>query len=311
MKPDDLLQAFAGCRVLVTGASGFIGRQLVARLHTLGAVVTVIKRAGTGDEIENVIEVERWKADTLRQVLAGSSFDYVFHLAAYGVAPSARDVQEMFEVNVSSTIALVDTVRAARSIVHVGSCAEYSSPQEPHRITESHGLEAFNLYGATKAAGTLGATAAAAARGHNFVAARLFHVFGTNEASHRLLPTLVSHLKLGKPVPLSPGTQVRDFLAASDAVEGLLHLAVSAAALGGQSIVNLCSGTAVSVRSFAECVADALRAPRNLLDFGAVRLRSDETTHLVGDTARLHQLVTWRPRLSLTEGIEEALRASR
>lgn len=299
-----------GCSVLVTGAGGLLGRALVAQLVEAGADITTLGRTARPDVPGHAIIVDRLRADPIRSVMKGLAFDHVFHLAAYGVDPKARDITEMVEVNVGASLALAETVTARRSYVHVGSCSEYAPRHDGRNLSEDNPLETGKLYGATKAAATVAACAIATARGQPFVAARLFHVYGPGEAPHRLLPSLANQLKRGERLALSPGTQVRDFMSIMDAAEGLIALAHASGERGGQRIVNLCTGEAASVRAFAECARSAVEAPAHLLDFGALPFRPDDVMHQVGDTQALHQLTAWRPRISLSEGIRMALAAS-
>lgn len=298
---------FNAASVLVTGAGGLIGRSLIIHLAQAGARITTLGRSARAEVPGHALIAEPFRADVIRSLAKGLAYDYVFHLAAYGVDPKARDIAEMVDVNVGASLALIETVTARRAYVHVGTCSEYAPRTDGQNLRETDEIETAKLYGATKAAATIAANAIAATRKQPFVAARLFHVYGPGEAPHRLLPSLASQLLKGQTVPLSPGTQVRDFMSVMDAVEGLTALAAATAERGGQSIVNLCTGEAASVRAFAEAACRTVGAPMNLLDFGALQFRPDDVMHLVGDTTALHGMTDWRPRYSLSDGIAAAL----
>lgn len=296
-----------GASVLVTGAGGLVGRALVARLSAAGARITTMGRSARASIPGHAVIVEPWRADAIRATAKGLAFDYVFHLAAYGVDPKARDTTEMVEVNIGASLALIETVTARHAYVHVGSCSEYAPRHDGRNLREDDPVETRKLYGATKAAATIASCAIATARSQPFVAARLFNVFGPGEAPHRLLPSLAARLERGERVPLSPGTQVRDFLAVEDVVEGLTALGRAAGEKGGQHIVNLCSGEATSVKTFAETACRAVKAPLSLLGFGDLPFRPDDVMHQVGDTGALNALTGWRPRLPLAVAIGDAL----
>lgn len=300
--------------VLVAGGTGFIGRVLARKLEEGGASVFVLaRRQHPSSGTRRSIVVEDWSPQALERALAPHRFAAVFNLAAYGVSPMARDADEMVRVNVAAASALVRAAKAcgAKVHVHVGSCSEYDASLATTAIAEDHPLETRRLYGASKAAGTLVASAAAAAEELAFVAARLFHVYGPGEADYRLMPTLARRLLAGERVPLSPGTQVRDFLHVDDAVGGLIALASAGMANGGQHIVNLGSGAAKSVRDFALAVAAATRTSPGLLGFGDLQFRHDDVMHLVADTRRLEKLTAWRPRCDVATGIAAALEGLR
>lgn len=303
-------RSLANQNVLVAGGTGFVGQVLARKLEERGAFVTVLSRRHPREICtRRTIVVDDWHPQALGRALSPHRYDAVFNLAVYGVAPAARDIGQMMRINVDVASALVCAAKAcgARMYVHVGSCSEYDASSATSAIAEEHLLQARGLYGASKAAGTLVACATAAAEELAFVAARLFHVYGSGESDHRLMPTLARRLSAGERVPLSPGTQVRDFLHVDDAADGLLSLACAGMANGGQHIVNLGSGVATSVRDFALAVSAATRTSPSLLGFGDIQFRPDDVMHLVADTRRLRGLTDWRPKRDVTTGIVQAL----
>tara|TARA_R110002020_G_scaffold15555_18_gene55280 strand:+ start:1327 stop:2283 length:957 start_codon:yes stop_codon:yes gene_type:complete len=298
--------------VLVTGATGFIGRHLCVRLARAGWDVTALQRSESDvDGVRTRIVVPQMSADAVSRALEGRRFDRLFHLAAYGVHPDDRDVSTMMQVNVCLAQRLVAEAATwpVRAVVMAGSGAEYDLRGVDGPVSEDHPLEAFKLYGATKAAGTLASAATARSLGAPLAVARLFGVFGSGEAPHRLLPSLVRDLSAGRRVPLSDGAQVRDVLSVSAVVDALMRLADTLEADQGQHIVNLSSGHPATVRAFAEMTADAIGARRALLGFGDIPRRPDEVACFAGDPARLLALTDWRPYEHLSTAIEEAVAA--
>jgi dTDP-6-deoxy-L-talose 4-dehydrogenase (NAD+) len=149
-----------------------------------------------------------------------------------------------------------------KRFVGVGTCAEYAASLSPLTVTVP--LRPTTLYGSCKAAAFLVLDSLLAASDTSFVWCRLFYLFGEGEHSRRLTPTVRRHLKDGIPIPLTDGTQVRDFLDVSEA--GRMIATVSTAAHTGA--VNVCSGTGVSVRAYVERLADDF-GRHDLLQFGS------------------------------------------
>lgn len=296
---------------LVTGASGFLGRALVAHLRASGWRVAAAGRAGSAlPPAEHALHLAAPDAATIAGALGGGRIDLVFHCAAYGVNPADRDPAAMFAANVAAPAAWVEAaaVLGARAFVQVGSCSEYGTAAERRPIREDARLDARDPYGASKAAGGLWARARAAALALPFLWVRPFGVFGPGEAPHRLLPHLHARLRAGRPAALTPGAQMRDFLHVEDAAAGLAA-AGDAALAGLAGGCNLCSGRAVSVRDFAEAAARALGADPGLLDFAAREYRPGEPMWMVGDPARLAAATGFRPALSLEDGLARAVAA--
>ena len=298
-------------RVLVAGGGGFVGTALVGVLASAGHDTSVMT-TGSATSFKNVhvTRLDRWHPNCVAEADASAGYDWIFNAAAYGVDPSQGDPEAARLANAELPLAFVDLARraGASALVHVGSAFEYAGLSERRPLCESDPLETEKTYAASKVAGSLGVIEAARKSGVNAVVARLFGVYGAGERPWRLLPSLHSRLSVGQAVPLSEGSQVRDFLYVGDAAAGLAALAAAIAGTSGAPrIVNLCSGIGVTVRRFAEAVADGLGAPRDLLQFGAIPMRAREIEYLVGDVSCLHRFVRWRPAHSLESGIAASL----
>jgi nucleoside-diphosphate-sugar epimerase len=297
-------------RVLLTGATGFVGRRLVRRLHAdAHDVVAVVRTVSSGIEGEQ-LQVAHLSRNALRGALAGRRIDAVVNLAAAGVHPADRDPEVLTTVNAHFPAELV-TVAAecgARAFIQIGSSAEYACLPTSTPISESFPLESGRLYGTTKVAGTLLAQAWGAQVGLPVAVLRLFNVFGPGEAEHRLLPSLVRRLLRSEAVPLSVGTQVRDFMHVDEACDAIV-LALTALAEDSALVgaYNVATGQGVSVREFAMKVGSALRTDPALLQFGALPLRPDDLPFVVGDPAEFGRKFGWFASRALQGSIVEAV----
>ncbi len=304
---------------LVTGATGFIGSALVQRLLADRIGVTCLVRARTRHsgalaalDGARVIESPSFSAAHLGAALAGVSADVVFHLASYGVHQADRDSAQLLEGNVSFLCDLLEATSSWRvqRFIYSGSCAEYGFPvPEGKPIPETHRLRPASMYGAAKAVTFLCGSALAARLATPFVALRLFGAFGVHEAPLRLAPYLIRHLTLDQPVVLTPGDQVRDLLYEDDVVDALIAAADGGAVQPGE-VFNVCSGRATRVREVGEMVARALGKPLGLLQWGARPHRADEPLWQVGDNRRFTAATSWRPRITVQEGIERMVAAA-
>jgi nucleoside-diphosphate-sugar epimerase len=234
----------------------------------------------------------------------------VFHLAAYGTNPSHRDIDQMLHINVTVPATLVRLCKEwGARFAMAGTFSEYRAPPEPVPLTEQSPLESSKLYGTSKAAGGLMACALATNLAVNLRILRLFHVYGPGEAAHRLLPSLFRGLSQSRRVPLSVGTQVRDFVYVADVVDALVRAAahMQAADRASAETWNVCTGVGHSVREFASLAADMLGAPRELLGFGDLALRHDDVRWLVGNGGRIERELGWRPGHDLAAGLRAAV----
>ena len=301
---------------LVTGASGFIGAHLVARLLSEGSSVTVLARPSSTLPAEwrgrvRVIALDDFSEKSLSRLL-DTPVETVFHLAAYGVRPDHRDIAEMLRINVEMPATLARLCGEWRArMVMAGTFSEYRSPSNRNLVSEDSPLEQRKLYGSSKAAGGLMANAVAHSGGVGLRLLRLFKVYGAGEAPHRLLPALVSGLAKRERVALSAGTQVVDFVYIDDVVEAMLRADAHCRENGGVASWNVATGVPHSVREFAEQVAATMEVDASLLGFGAIPMRGDDEPWLVGSPDLLRSELGWQPSVGLESGVRAAVAALR
>lgn len=297
-------------RILLTGGSGYIGRQLAAILCAQGnETVTLGRRPCPVPGVENLLLPELETAH-IAKAIAGRSFDVLFHLAAAGVHPAERNAALLQRINAELPATLIRLAADCGVGVAVvaGSNAEYRAPQQRSSLAEDAPLEDAKLYGRSKAAGGIAALRQGERSGVPTAVLRIFNVYGPGEAPHRLFSTLAHSLRAGEAVPLSSGEQLRDFIHIADVCEGVL--AAAAALHEGRmraGAYNLCTGNGRSVADFARAAAAALGAEPTLLRFGEIPWRPDDVPYLIGDPQRLQAACGWQARLSLEAGITAAL----
>jgi len=297
-------------KVLVTGASGFIGRNMLRMLLNQGYEVASIGRHTVDTPGVEEIIIPRLDYDELDNAFEGRGVDAIVHLAAAGVNPHDRDDVEVMRVNslLPGILVLLAAKYQIKSVVVAGSSSEYQVTRGTQKLNESSALECKKLYGATKAAGSLLALSQGEVHQVPVAIVRLFNAYGPGEAPHRLLPSLLSNLWAGNEVKLSLGTQIRDFVYIADVCSGLI--AVMNALTGSVSnsgVYNLSTGIGNSVRDFALTVASIMAVDDDLLKFGALPFRPDDEPYVVGDNKAIKQLCGWSPQFSMSDGIAEVV----
>lgn len=304
---------FAGVRVLVTGAAGFIGRWVARRLGQAGAdlILPVLDR-DTAEAVfarygirGTILELDLGSQESLERLLGEARPAVLINLAGYGVNRSEREEPLFWRINADLPAALAHAMVEHRepgwpgaALIHAGSIAEYGPIGG--NLAEDSQARPVTLYGKTKLAGTSGLAQVCRESGLPGLTARLATVYGPGEPPGRLLPTLLA--AGAGPVPLSAGLQKRDFTYVEDVAEGILRLAASRPAPG--EIVNLVTGVLTTVREFAEIAARVLEIEPERLRFGALPTRPDEEMdHLPVTNARLRRLTGWTPPTGIAEGV--------
>jgi GDP-4-dehydro-6-deoxy-D-mannose reductase len=295
-------------RVLVTGSGGQIGPAVVSALTSLGCEIVALNRtAREVPQATHAIAIESpWRARELETVVRDEKIAAVINLAAAGVRTNPGTDSDLFEANVALPTLLLRAGRGqVKAFVNIGSGAEYLGGIQGSFLDETAPLTLNHAYGLSKAAGGLAGKQAADELGIAFCHLRLFGVFGENEAPHRLLPNLFHTLRRGEIVPLSDGSQIRDWLYETDvaaAISAALFSLLEGRMVSG--IYNLGSGRGADVREFASAVAGVLGVSHQLLGFGMIDRRVSEQDVLVADPSRFLEATGWSPAYSLEDGIQ-------
>ncbi len=298
-------------RILVTGATGFIGQRLVRRLAEIGAESWAGVYPGEASEriADLPLQIERVSLDmrdveSARQAVEDSAPDLVFHLAAVGVTDPTVDPSLALAVNAGGTVHLLEALRKqdVQRVVLVGTCYEYGAREA------IEGLDPFNAYAASKVAAWAFGRMYWRAHGLPIVIARLFQVYGPGQPAHTLIPTAIRAALAGEDFSMTPGEQERDFIYVEDVVAGLLATA-QAPEIEGQSL-DLGTGVARPVRQVVEQVWQ-LAGGTGQIRPGALPYRPGEVMSLVADVDRTARLSGWRSTTSLEEGLRDTIRALR
>ena len=308
LSPDAAAQ-FAGQRVLLTGASGFLGRHVARQAIAAGVELHELGR-NRGIDGSHFHHADLTDAASVTQVVTAVRPDAVVHCAAPGVSYGAMDFAAMLAVAVGGTQALYAACAALEqppAIVHVGSGFEYAASAVP--VNEDAAIvPSASLYGAAKAASS--AVAGGYAASLRIVLLRPFHIYGAGEAARRLGPMLIADALAGKRVALTAGEQQRDFLHVDDAARCIwtaLALAAAPANSPDLTVLTCGSGTAITLRHFIEQLAMELRRAGSAPDLalGALPYRAHEPMVSLPDVTRLFATLDWRPRVSLEQGIAD------
>jgi UDP-glucose 4-epimerase len=292
-------------RVAVTGAAGFVGAAVVARLLADDAEVVAIVRPG-GDPSRlaagvDTLEVDLEDEDGAARAIAALEPELCVHLAAAGAVVRERDHERLLRLNAIFPAALARALAAAgcRRLVTAGSSSEYGPVAGP--MSEERAPVPDDLYGAAKLAGGLLARAAGLELGLETAHLRLFSVYGPGEDPRRLIASVARALLERRPIDLTPGDQVRDFVYVDDVAEALV--AAATGPLPSGAIVNVGSGCQTTVREACLLLATAAGADPALLRFGARPYRARERFSWQADTSYAETALRWRARTTLEQGL--------
>jgi GDP-4-dehydro-6-deoxy-D-mannose reductase len=289
-------------RVLITGATGFAGRHLVAACEAAGDAVIAAPPAA---------ELDLRDPAAARELVARARPDVVYHLAARAhVGQSWEDPVGTLSDNVNMTAALLEGVRAAApsaTVISVGSGEEYGPP-ETVPTTESHPLRPQNPYAVSKASSGLLARFYADAHGLRVIHARAFNHAGPGQEPIYAIANFARQLAEGlgtDPVRIvtgSPDTR-RDFTDVRDVVRAYRALAVHGEPGG---IYNVCSGVTRSARELLVALGEVAGvAIDHVVD--PAKVRAHEVFEIRGANDHLTAATGWRPEIPLETTLRDTL----
>jgi CDP-glucose 4,6-dehydratase len=304
----------AGSRVLVTGADGLVGSWLTARLVSLGAEVTILRRdrqrssaldlSGAGF---SVVSGDLSDAALLESAICEREIDTVIHLAAQATVGAANlSPRPTFESNVLGAWNVLEAARrgnVARVVVASSDTAYGPSTELPY--TEAMALEASHPYDASKAAADIIARSYWSTYGLPVAVTRMANLYGGGDRNlSRLVPETAAAIIAGRsPVIRSDGSPERDFLFVSDAVEA--YLAIIDLLDGGRGAgeaFNVGSGVPLRALDLVEtmCRIAGVDIPAEVRGTGVPA--GEISRHWI-DSAKLHGLTGWEPKVGLEEGL--------
>lgn len=304
-------------RILVTGASGFVGRHLVPLLVRSGHEVFGMTPSGEAPEGARGLRADVRDAHVVRRHVEAAVPDAVVHLAAVAFVPHAeREPLAAAETNALGTLVLLDSVaRAApQARVLVVSSAEVYGPVGPDEdaIAEDRVLRPATVYGASKAAAEHFA-GAYAKRGLDVRVLRPFNHIGPGQSTDYAVASFADQIAraeagLAEPIvrhgnldAVRDFTDVRDVAAAYAAV-----VEAQRGALEAGVPYNVCSGRGVRVGDLLAALIERARVPIRA-EPDPARFRPVEVPRFVGRPQRLREAIGWRPTFPLERTLEDVL----
>jgi nucleoside-diphosphate-sugar epimerase len=294
-------------KVLVTGATGFIGSHCLQPLLAKGFEVHALSTrdaSAAPSAIPGII----WHSCNLlipgaaKKVIDQIKPTHLLHLAWYVVPGKLISSPENFAW-VTASLELVRAFHEAggkRVVVsgsgyeydwNYGYCSEKLTPLAPNTV-----------YGACKHALHLMLRSYAASVGLSLGWGRVFFLYGPNEHPDRLVSSVIRSLLQDQPAKCSHGKQIRDYMHVQDVANGLAFLLDS----NLDDAVNISSGQAMTLREIVLSIGKLLEKPE-LVQIGALPARANDTTLVIGENLRLTSELGWKQQFDLTSGLDHTI----
>lgn len=307
---------WAGKRVLVTGADGFIGSHLVEKLVREGANVRAFVLYNSfnswgwlenaSKEVRSATEVVSGDIRDARFVnMAAHNCEDIFHLAALIAIPYSYQAPESFvQTNVLGTLNVLNAARDhnIQTLVHASTSEVYGTALEIP-IRENHPLQAQSPYSASKIAADKLAESYFCSFNLPVAILRPFNTYGPRQSARAVIPTIITQLLSGcSEIKLGSLEPRRDFTYVSDTADGFLLAGQCPDAIG--RVTQIGTGKDISVGELLRLIQDVLEMEAVVaVEEKRRRPSGSEVQRLVCDNSQARNLLGWSPAVGLREGI--------
>jgi len=303
-------------KVLLTGATGFIGRHCLPALAAAGfdEIHAVSTRATAAADRANDLTPGattgvRWHSanllldDAAERLIAEVQPTHLLHMAWYA-EPGKYWTSPLNEDWLRASVRLFGAFAShgGERVVAAGTCAEYDWNYGYCSESETP-LAPATLYGKSKRALHDALETLARERGLSAAWGRVFFLYGAHEHPQRLVSSVIRALLAGEPARCTHGQQLRDFLYVQDVADAFVALLLASDVRGA---VNIASGEVVSLKTVVEKIAEKLQRP-DLVQLGAIPAPPDEPKLLMADVSRLREEVRRSPAFTLDAGLDASI----
>jgi len=304
-----------GCKVLVTGAGGFIGSHLVDELLSRGAEVTAFVHynarndwgmlEGRYDEKTPHLKVIGGDVtDSLFVKKAVNGKNFVFHLAALIGIPYSYSAPESYvTTNVKGTLNIMQACldEGVERVVHTSTSEVYGTA-EYTPIDEKHPLKGQSPYSASKIGGDKIAESFYCSFGLPVTTMRPFNTFGPRQSTRAVIPTIITQALTSNTIKLGSLDPVRDLTYVADTVQGFIKFAESKKTIG--KTVNTGSGRGVTMGELADLIIERINPKATIVcEKTRVRPKKSEVMQLLCDNRCAKDLAGWEPLYTLEDGL--------
>ncbi|MEC7640692.1 MAG: GDP-mannose 4,6-dehydratase [Nitrospinota bacterium] len=299
-------------KILITGASGFIGSHLTRKWVAKKAEVYVLTKYLS--QAENVRLLDIWdklkflegdirNLDSLAP-MRKIKFDKVFHLAAYNhVGDSFLHISENLDTNGKGTANLLESCEGFKRFVYI-STSEVYGKQDSVPFREDFIPNPISPYSVGKYAGELYCKMKHEVFGLPITILRPFNTFGPYQSEKAVIPELIMNCLRGKDIVTTRGKQTREFNFVANIIDGMIAGSESKATIG--KVTNLGSREEISIKDLAVCVHQLTKS-KSKLKIGKLPYRPIEIWRMSADHTLAWERFKWKPKIAFQEGLKQTV----
>lgn len=229
-------------KIIVTGATGLIGSQIIEPLYKQGYEICILSRKSIEIKNATVIKCDLFNENNIKKVFAEVKPSYLIHLAWFTGENYLNSNVNFDYINASMNLLKYFHVNGGKRAVFAGTCFEYNFIERP--LKEADTLNPATVYAKTKCILNELATLFCQKNNISFTWGRIFYVFGKNENPKRLIGSLFKHLEENIEIVINSGSLIRDFMYTKDIACAFVTVLKSDI----EGAVNICSGQGINIK---------------------------------------------------------------
>lgn len=296
-----------GKRILITGASGYLGSKLIHSLQETGAIIYLLGSPNGVPRSDFEFCIDLKDKDAVQKVVQTVQPQLVYHLAASLDRNRTFDnYAQIVANNVDSTLNLLEALRTVdcENFIFTSSSEVYGNQSYP--FVETMTLSPASPYSLSKVYAEHLIRTYSSLYGTKYSILRLFNFYGEGMSEQFFIPQIIASLGRNEDFAMTKGEQFRDFLYVEDILQGLILAGIHPNAIG--ETFNVCSGEGTSLKQLAEEIATQSVGSTGEIKLGAIPYRDNEIWEMIGCNQKIKDLLGFAPAYSITEGITQCIK---
>jgi len=283
--------------ILITGATGFIGRHLVDKLSQEGRELVPLSKRSSN----NTIAVDLSCGAETQNIISDYQIKTVVHLAS-----NVRSIYSNSDINneIDMAINVMSALKSPCRFIYLSTADEYAT--SPDILTENANLQPVNLYAQAKFRTRQALEAESKRRGMELVILRPFLVYGPRQPSHMFISQLLDSIKDNKVFVYSARKKVRDYIHVLDLIKAISMIIDFRSDVGG--VYNVGTGVGTSLSKVIQLVESELNIK---IKFERdVKLGLSDPDILVSNSEKLEKKIGWKSAIEFSQGLSELINAN-
>ena len=294
-------------KILITGATGFLGQSLLKRGEELKAELYPTASGRAEYNKVTIEKVDLTDFSEVKEAVEKIRPDIVYHFGA--IVNLARDfeiAQKCIEVNIKGTLNLLEALKNTGLERFIFANTEEVYGEAPIPYHENQAVNPPSPYAVSKIAGEYFGKIYAKIFGFELISLRIGTVYGQGQSKNRRIPQIIICALKNEDIPLTWGEKKRDYIYVNDVVDALI-LAKDAILDNGSTILNIGGGVSYTLKELVGRVLKITKSRSKCL-FGEMPERALEADEWLLDVNRARKLLHWKPKTSLEQGLKETVK---